>query len=301
MDISERTILITGGGGFVGSHLADALYDGNAVRILDDFSSGKRANVPKEARVLEGDVRDEDLLSEAFEGVDLVFHEAAVVSVPESVAEPLPCHDVTVDGTIAVLEHAREVDARVVVASSAAVYGHPDYIPIDESHPLEPTSPYGIDKITVDQYTRLYHDLYDLDTVALRYFNIYGPRQTAGDYSGVVSIFRDQATTGQPITVDGDGTQTRDFVHVDDVVQANLLAATTDHVGEAYNIGTGNETSVLTLAETFHRLTETDTEIVHQNSRPGDIDHSVADISKAQEKLGYTPEIRLDEGLRTLL
>jgi len=298
--VSGQTVLITGGAGFIGSHLADALVEHNDVIVLDNLSTGKRGNVPDGATFVEGDVRDADVVADVTDGVDLIFHKAAVVSVERSIDEPAFSHEVNFDGTLTLLEAARRVDARVVFASSAAIYGDPDTLPITESDPVDPQSPYGIDKCAADQYLRAYHDLYGLETVALRYFNAYGPRQTASDYSGVISIFGEQARAGEPITVDGDGTQTRDFVHVSDVVTANLLAATTEHVGTAYNIGTGGETSIRSLAETIQATVGTDSPIVHGDPRPGDIQRSRADITTARERLGYEPSVPLEKGLATL-
>lgn len=299
-DLAGETVLITGGAGFIGSHVADALVADNDVTVLDDLSTGTRENVPAGATFVEGDVRDRETLASAAEDADVIFHEAAVVSVERSVEEPEFCHDVNLDGTLRVLEAARRADARVVFASSAAIYGEPDTVPISETEPTDPTSPYGIDKCAADQYVRAYHDLYGLETVALRYFNVYGPRQTAGDYSGVISIFREQARNGDPITVEGDGTQTRDFVHVSDVVRANLLAATTDHVGAAYNVATGEETSIRDLAETTRAIADSASEVVHTDPRPGDIDRSVADVANARERLGFEPKVTLEDGLATL-
>jgi len=298
--VSGQTVLITGGAGFIGSHLADVLVEHNDVIVLDNLSTGKRGNVPDGATFVEGDVRDADVVADVTDGVDLIFHKAAVVSVERSIDEPAFSHEVNFDGTLTLLEAARRVDARVVFASSAAIYGDPDTLPITESDPVDPQSPYGIDKCAADQYLRAYHDLYGLETVALRYFNAYGPRQTASDYSGVISIFGEQARAGEPITVDGDGTQTRDFVHVSDVVTANLLAATTEHVGTAYNIGTGGETSIRSLAETIQATVGTDSPIVHGDPRPGDIQRSRADITTARERLGYEPSVPLEKGLATL-
>ncbi|WP_275883122.1 NAD-dependent epimerase/dehydratase family protein [Halorhabdus sp. BNX81] len=299
--VTGQTVVITGGAGFIGSHLADALVETNDVIVLDDLSTGARENVPDGATFVKGDVRDPATVAEVTDGVDLIFHEAAVVSVEQSIDEPEFCHDVNFDGTLQILEAARREDARVVFASSAAIYGEPTSLPLTESEPVAPQSPYGIDKCSADQYLRTYHDLYGLETVALRYFNVYGPRQTASDYSGVISIFREQAQAGEPITVDGDGTQTRDFVHVADVVQANLRAATTEHVGTAYNVGTGEETSIRTLAETTQRVTDSDSPIVHRDPRPGDIAHSRADVTKARQRLGYEPSVSLEDGLATLV
>ncbi|WP_458190473.1 NAD-dependent epimerase/dehydratase family protein [Haladaptatus sp. NG-WS-4] len=295
-----RTVLVTGGAGFVGSHLTAALVAENDVRVLDDFSSGDRENVPEDATVVKGDVRDPSAVREAMDGVDIVYHEAAMVSVERSVEQPLPSHAVTGDGSLVVLDHARREDARVVLASSAAVYGHPETVPISESASKSPTSPYGIDKLTADLYVRRYHDLYGLETVSLRYFNVYGPGQNP-EYSAVVQVFIDQARRGGPITVDGDGAQTRDFVHVSDVVQANLRAGTTDQTGVAFNVGTGESVTIRELAETVRDVTDSDADIVHTDPRPGDIDHSRADISRARDELGYEPTVSLSEGLASLV
>jgi UDP-glucose 4-epimerase len=298
--IRDSTVLMTGGAGFIGSHLVDALAPQNEVRVLDDFSSGDRAALPDDVTVIEGDVRDPDALQRAARGVDVVFHQAAVVSVSRTVDEPRRSNRTNLEAGLLVLEQARQEDARVVVASSAAVYGHPDALPIPETAATDPTSPYGVQKLALDQYARLYEDLYDLPTVALRYFNVYGPRQR-GPYSGVISTFIEQPRAGDPITVQGDGEQSRDFVHVGDVVRANLLAATTDAVGEAYNVGTGRRTSIRELAEVVRDVTDSSSPIVHRPSRPGDIRHSGADTSKATRTLGFDASVGLESGLRSLV
>lgn len=297
--VSGQTVLVTGGAGFVGSHLAEALVADNEVRVLDDLSGGSRDHVPVDAELVEGDVCDPETVAGAMDGADLVFHEAALVSVEESVRDPRASQRVNAGATLDVLEQAREEDARVVLASSAAVYGHPESVPVSEGDPKEPTSPYGIDKLALDHYARRYHDLYGLETVPLRYFNVYGPRQNP-EYSAVVSVFFRQASEGGPITVEGDGEQTRDFVHVSDVVRANLLAATTDRVGEPFNVGTASSVTVNELAETVVEVTDSDAEITHVDPRPGDIRHSEADISKARAELGYEPTVSLEDGLRDL-
>ena len=299
-DISGRTALVTGGAGFVGSHVARALAGDNEVRVLDDLSTGRAANVPESATLYEGDLLDEELLAEAMAGADLVFHQAGLVSVPKSVERPVESNRVNVGGTLAVLEAAREVDARVVLASSVAVFGSPESVPIAEDHPTDPASPYATDKLSIDHYARVYNRLYDLETVVLRYFNVYGPGQSGGQYAGVVRTFLDQAESGGPLTVEGDGAQTRDFVHVADVVRANLAAATTDHVGEAFNVGTGESVTVRELADLIVDATDADAEVVHVDPRPGDIRRSRADPSKAEELLGFAPRVDLEDGLRQL-
>ncbi|MDB9252934.1 NAD-dependent epimerase/dehydratase family protein [Halorubrum ezzemoulense] len=297
-DLSDnQTVLITGGAGFIGSHLSETLLRDNDVRVFDALTTGNRSNVPTEATLFEADLRDKDDLTNAVAGTDLIFHEAALVSVARSIENPLTSHEINAEAALRLLEAARLQNARVVLASSAAIYGHPESVPITEDQSKEPTSPYGLDKLTLDHYARLYHDRYDLETVALRYFNVYGPRQVASDYSGVISIFIDQALSGENITVHGDGEQTRDFVYIDDVVQANLNAATTDAVGEAYNVGTGESVTIRELAELIQDITDTDSDIVHTDARTGDIEHSKADISKAKADLEYEPTISLREGL----
>jgi len=300
-NLTGQKVLVTGGAGFIGSHLADTLVEQNEVIVVDDLSAGKREYVPDEATFRNVDLTNPGVIEDLTATVDIVFHQAAIVSVQRSINQPLETHEINTDATLRLLECAREYGFRVVVASSAAIYGHPDSLPVQETDSKTPTSPYGADKLTIDHYARLYYDLYDVETVALRYFNIFGPRQRAGDYGGVISIFREQALDDSSITVNGDGTQTRDFVHVDDVVDANLRAATTDHVGEAYNIGSGEQTSIQSLAEQVRDITDSDSDIVHTDPRSGEIDASVADIMKAERKLGYKSNISLEEGLRTLV
>jgi UDP-glucose 4-epimerase len=298
---TDSSILVTGGAGFIGSRLVAALADDNDVRILDDCSRGSRAAVPDAVEFVDGDVRDASTVAGATADADVVFHLAANISVDRSVAAPVESHHVNVDGTLHVLEAAREADARVVFASSAAVYGEPASIPVAESDRKTPSSPYGAEKLSADRYVRLYADLYDLETVSLRYFNVYGPGGLATDYSGVIDAFLTRARDGDDLPVHGDGTQTRDFVHVSDVVRANLLAAVTDRVGTAYNVGTGESVTINRLAELIVDVTGSDSEVVHTSPRAGDIDESEASIDRAREALGYRPRVSLREGLETLV
>ena len=294
-------MLVTGGAGFIGGHIVDALVADNDVRVLDSGRTGDLSAVPDEAELIEGDVRDEAAVDQAMTDVDVVFHEAAVVSVAESVEEPVESNDVNLSGTLAVLDAARREDARLVFASSAAVYGDPERVPVSEDDPTDPLSPYGLQKLAADRYVRMYADLYDLPTVPLRYFNVYGPGQTGGDYAGVITAFLNRIQEGKPPVIHGDGTQTRDFVHVSDIVQANLLAATTDATGEAYNVGTGESVTIRELADTLVDVTGADVESEHGPARDGDIDESEADISKARDRLGYEPGTTLHEGLADLV
>ena len=299
--ISDCQVLVTGGGGFIGSHLASALAADNRVRVLDDFSTGRRANLPEDVTVIEGDVRDEQTVDAAMDDVDVVFHEAAMVSVPESVEQPVDCHELNGTATVDVFDCARRHDARVVFASSAAVYGTPDVVPISEDAPTGPNSPYGFEKHLGEQYARFYTEQYGLPTVPLRYFNVYGPRGLDGEYAGVIGTFVRQAQAGEPLTVEGDGEQTRDFVHVDDVVRANLLAATTDAVGRPFNVGTGRSSSINELAETVRDVVGSDIAINHVPGRTNDIEQSEADLGDARELLGYEPTMSLRDGLEATL
>jgi UDP-glucose 4-epimerase len=298
---TDRSILVTGGAGFIGGRLVETLVDDNDVRILDNCTYGSRSTVPDATEFIEGDVRDAATVDRACADVDIVFHQAANISVDRSIEDPVESHRVNVDGTLNVLEAARAADARVVFASSAAVYGEPSTVPVTESHIKSPSSPYGAEKLSADRYVRLYADLYDLEAVPLRYFNVYGPGGTATDYSGVIDVFLTRARRDEDLLVHGDGTQTRDFVHVSDVVQANLLAAGTDHVGDAYNVGTGESVTISRLAELIVDVTDSASDIVHTSPRAGDIDESEADMRRARNRLGYRPRTTLRDGLESLV
>lgn len=300
-ELSGRRVLVTGGAGFVGSHLVDSLASANDVTVLDDCSTGDAASLPDDVALVEADVADPDALARATPEDGVVFHCAARTSVERSVSDPVATHETNCEGSLRVLEAARRADARVVLSSSAAVYGDPESLPVHETDSKRPRSPYGIQKLSADHLARAYHDLHGLETVALRYFNVYGPRQRADDYAGVIAAFRRQARAGDPLTVHGDGGQTRDFVHVSDVVAANLAAARTDAVGRAYNVGTGEATSVRDLAALVRDLTESDAPVVHETGRPGDVRHSRADVSRARADLDYAPSVDVTDGLARLL
>lgn len=297
--LAGRRVLVTGGAGFVGSRLARKLTERCEVRVLDDLSTGSRSAVPDGATFHQGDICDRETVEAAADGVDVVFHLAGLVSVSESVDRPVTTHATNATGTLNILEAARRADTRVVLASSAAIYGHPETVPIAEDHPKRPSSPYGLSKLSTDWHARLYQELYGLPTVALRYFNVYGPGATS-DYAGVIETFLQQAMDGGPLTVHGDGAQTRDFVHVDDVVAANLGAAVTDCVGRAYNVGTGTAHSIAELAELVEEATGADLDVVHTAGRSGDIGESCADISRARRDLGYEPTLGLRTGLELI-
>lgn len=297
---THQSILVTGGAGFIGSHLVEELAPDNDVVVLDNLSGGRREWIDDQATLIEGDIRNEQTVDEATTDVDLIFHLAANVSVQRSVETPVESHATNVGGTLRLLEHARKENARFVLASSAAIYGDPESIPIRESDPKQPTSPYGLEKHSADQYCRLYHDLYGVETVVLRYFNVYGPRQRGGQYSGVIDVFLEQASQGADITVHGEGRQTRDFVHVDDVVVANCLAAVNGTPGEAYNVGTGEKISIRELAELVGESAETKSDIVHIEAREGDIEQSCPSIEKIQANLEFDPRRSLEAELETL-
>ncbi|AEH36954.1 NAD-dependent epimerase/dehydratase family protein [Halopiger xanaduensis] len=298
--LSEKEILITGGAGFIGSNIVEALVDENEVRVLDNLSSGSRSNVPDEATLIEGDIRNDDDLDRATADVDVIFHQAALISVEKSMHHPELTHDINVTATLKLLKRAHDESARFVFASSAAVYGQPESVPISEDAPTNPTSPYGVSKLAAEEYVQLYIEEFDLDAVILRYFNVYGPGQLDSDYSAVIGVFVEQATTGNEITVEGDGTQTRDFVHVQDIVRANLLALHSEATG-VFNVGTGESVSILELAETIREIANSESEIVHVDARPSDIEKSRADISKLKSNFGFSPSVSLEKGLATLI
>lgn len=299
-----RRALVTGGAGFIGSHLAEQLLaEGFEVRILDDFSSGRRENLVgfrDAVELLEGDLRDTALLARAVAGIDVVFHEAAVPSVPSSVAEPERTNDVNVTGTLSLLEHARKADVRrVVFAASSAAYGDAAALPNVESLPPQPLSPYALQKVTGEQYCKLYTELYGLETVALRYFNVYGPRQNpASDYAAVIPKFVSASLEGRAAQIYGDGGQTRDFIYVADVARANLLAADSEAaVGKLMNIAGGGRISLNELLEHIRELCGGGLPPVHHPARQGDIRDSQADIGRARELLGFEVQTPIETGL----
>jgi UDP-N-acetylglucosamine/UDP-N-acetyl-alpha-D-glucosaminouronate 4-epimerase len=298
--------LVTGGAGFIGSHISDRLLaDGHRVRILDNFSTGKHENIPDsdDVEVIEGDVGDYDTVCASMEQVDRVFHEAAIASVPETVGNPLASERVNYRGTLNILEAARHAAVqRVVFACSAAVYGDLPELPKQESMPVKPLSPYAVDKLASEQACQMYTHLYGLETVSLRYFNVFGPRQDpSSPYSGVISIFSDLLKQGKQPTIYGDGEQTRDFVYVSDVVEANIRAATAPSAaGRAINIATGSKLSINELLMTICNIEGMPFEPQYEPGRQGDIKHSRADIHAAREYLEWQPQVGFEAGLREL-
>ncbi|MBI2393614.1 MAG: SDR family oxidoreductase [Deltaproteobacteria bacterium] len=302
-------VLVTGGAGFIGSHLVTRLLgDGHDVRVLDDLSTGKRENLAHlaaaDVELVVGDVRDGATVDACARGCEVVFHEAAIVSVPYSVEHPQTSHDVNLQGTLNVLLAARAQGVRrVVFACSAAVYGDEPTLPKREDMAASPISPYGIEKIAGEQYVLAWPKLYGVEGVSLRYFNVFGPRQDPrSPYSGVISVFVDRARAGREITVFGDGEQSRDFVFVEDVVQANVLAATVPSAsGRAYNIGRGARTTLNELLAMLERIVDRPLAVRHEPPRAGDIRDSLADVSRAREELGFAPRVAIEEGLRRLI
>jgi nucleoside-diphosphate-sugar epimerase len=308
LDFSE--ILVTGGAGFIGSHIVDRLLDeGLKVRVLDNCSTGEKKNLAqhqnkKSFQFIEGDIRNFDLVKKTVKGADAVIHEAALVSVTRSVENPLLSNEVNVTGTVNLLKAC--VDAHVkrfIYASSCAVYGDTETLPNHENLTPKPLSPYAADKLAAENYAKVFHDVYGLETVSLRYFNVYGPRQKYGPYSGVISIFINLLLENKPPIIYGDGKQTRDFINVKDVVEANMLALSKRKtVGEVFNISTGEATTINKLTETIQKIMgKTFLKPVHTEPRPGDIKHSYGDISKARRKLEYEPKVQLEKGLSELV
>jgi UDP-glucose 4-epimerase len=273
--------------------------------VLDNFSSGKRENLPpgSEVEIIEGDVSDFDTVRKAMDGVDVAFHEAAIASVPDTVRDPLASARVNYVGTVNVLEAARQAGTkRVMFADSAAVYGDLPELPKREDMPVKPLSPYAIDKLASEDACRVYHHLYGLETVCLRYFNVFGPRQDpSSPYSGVISIFSDALKSDKRPLIFGDGEQTRDFVYVADVVEANIRAATApDAAGRAINVATGSTITVNDMLKTICKLQGTEFDPEYMPAREGDIRHSYADISMARELLQWQPVVGFEDGLKKL-
>ena len=313
--------LVTGGAGFIGSHIVEELLRrGDNVRVLDDFSSGTHENLeairgspgsstgrgspgsstgPGNLEILEGDLRDADTVRAAVQDIELVFHLAAFVSVPQSMSDPETCFAVNVGGTVALLEASRRAGVRkVVLSSSTAVYGEPAVFPTTEETPLLPLSPYALSKQVNELYARLYTQTLGLPVTALRYYNVYGPRQRPdSDYAAAIPIFVRQLASGEPITIYGDGKQSRDFIFVKDVVRANLLAAESDAAGEAFNICSGRETNLLNLLEELSKISPHQPEVHFTSPRPGDIYRSAGSPEKAARALGFRAETALAIGL----
>ena len=296
-------VLITGGAGFIGRHIAEYFQDRAEVRIIDNLRSGLKSNLSGlKCELIVGSILDRDLVREAMRGVDFVFHLAAMVSVQESVQKPNECAEINVGGTAIVLEEAARARAKkLIFSSSAAIYGDNPTIPKVESMPTEPKSPYATGKGEAERYCRSFTDEERLPTVCLRYFNVFGPYQNpASEYSAAIPAFIEKAFRNQPITIFGDGRQTRDFIYVKDVVAANAFFALKSHATDVFNVGCGREITITDLALTILSLASSSSTIEYEAERPHDVKHSIANIDKIQTA-GFKPVCDLSGGLRTTI
>lgn len=300
--------LVTGGAGFIGSNIVEALVRRKEqVRVLDNFATGRRENVApwiKQIELLEGDVRDPETLRRAMAGVDYVLHQAALPSVPRSIADPMETHACNATGTLNVLLAARQAGIkRLVYASSSSVYGDSPTLPKREDTPTDPLSPYAVSKLAGEHYCRAFYQVYGLETVCLRYFNVFGPRQDpTSQYAAVVPKFVAAMLDGRAPTIYGDGTQSRDFTYVANVVQANLLACRAEGVGgEVFNVACGERSTVLELVAQLERALGKEARPEFAPPRPGEIRHSLADVAKAGERLGYAPAVGFGEGIERVV
>lgn len=296
--------LVTGGAGFIGSHLVEALLElGHFVRVLDNFDTGRVENLNfphRDAEIVEGSIEDYPVVQKAMTGIDYVLHQAARGSVPRSIEDPFGTHNVNITGTLNVLNAAREAKVRrVVSASSSSVYGETPTLPKVETMLPAPKSPYAVSKLVLEHYSSVFHHVYAMETVALKYFNVYGPRQNPNlQYSAVIPIFIKNMLEGKRCTIYGDGEQTRDFTFITDCIRANLLACKADGVsGEVFNIAYGVQTTVNQLFSVLSEILGNQLEPVYKPARPGDVRYSYADIKKASAALQYRPEFTLKEGL----
>jgi UDP-glucose 4-epimerase len=293
--------LVTGGAGFIGSNISRHLLDlGHEVTILDNMLSGYRSNVQAlpGARFMEGDVRDPEAVKEAISGCEVVFHKAASVGNKRSIDNPLDDAEINVLGTLQVLEACRREGVRkIVTASSAGIFGELVTMPILENHPLEPDSPYGCTKLAQEKLCLVYAKLYEIEAVCLRYFNVYGPNQRFDAYGNVIPIFVFKMLRGEQLTIFGDGDQTRDFINVNDVVQANLKAAFAEGLSGAFNLGSGSRITINDLVKKISIAADIEPDVVYGPERPGDVRHSLADVSAAREGFGFEPAVEMDQGL----
>jgi len=305
-----KRYLVTGGAGFIGSHIVERLLrEASWVRVLDNFSTGNRANLefpPEVARagrleVIEGDLRDRAQVERAADGIEVIYHQAALASVQRSIQWPAEVNAVNIEGTLEVLEAARRAGARrVVFAGSSSVYGNAADLPKHEEQRPVPLSPYAVTKLAGEEYMRVFHQVYGLETVTLRYFNVFGPRQTAdSEYSAVIPIFLSQLKRGERPVIYGDGEQSRDFTYVGDVVEANLKAAVAPGApGQTINIACGRRHTIKQLCQQLIQFSGLDLTPIHADPRSGDVRHSQADISRARAILGYSPAVEFETGLQ---
>lgn len=297
--------LVTGGAGFIGSHLAEFLADrGHRVRVLDNLLTGRFENMTSfldRVEFINGDIRDIATCRRAVAGVDYILHQAALPSVPRSIENPALAHDINVNGTLNVLVAARDAGVKnVVLASSSSVYGDDPELPKREGREGKPLSPYALTKLLNEKYAKMFFELYGLRTVALRYFNVFGPRQDpASQYAAVIPLFITCVLGGKAPVIYGDGEQSRDFTYVANVVEANVMAAECDAgAGQVFNVACGESLTVNGLLAAVNRVLGTDISPRYEDPRPGDVRHSLADIARAREVLGYAPRVTFEEGLR---
>jgi len=297
--------LVTGAAGFIGSHIAETLVNqGERVKVLDNFVTGKRENLAPfldQIELVEGDLRNPSDVSRAVEGVEIVFHEGALPSVPKSVEDPVGSNESNITGTLNLLMAARDAGVRrVVYAASSSAYGDSPTLPKEETMTPAPLSPYATQKYVGELYCRNFYDLFGLETVALRYFNVFGPRQDPmSQYAAVIPKFITALAEGKPPTIYGDGEQSRDFTYVENVVRANLLAARAEGIaGQMMNFACGERYTLNEILAKLQKIMKTDIKPIFADSRPGDVKHSLADIRKSRELLGYTPHVSLEEGLK---
>lgn len=303
----QARYLITGGAGFIGSHIAETLLkQGETVHVFDNLLTGKRSNLEvlhrygKQVEIIDGDLRNMQAIKAAVEGVEVIFHQAALASVPRSISDPVNSLEININGTQNILLAARDAKVRrVVYASSSSVYGNTPTLPKHEAMPTAPMSPYAVQKLTAELLCGVFTRIYGLETVALRYFNVFGPRQDPGsEYAAVIPRFLTALLEGRQPVVFGDGEQTRDFTFIANVVQANLLAASApDAVGEAMNIGYGERISLNEVLSLAGELLNRPVQAEYRDPRPGDVRDSLADISKARRLLGYNPAVNFREGM----
>lgn len=301
----KRAYLVTGGAGFIGSHIAERLVnDGHSVRVLDNLYAGREANLePFRSGVefIKGDIRDAQVVNEVTRDVDVVFHEAALGSVPRSVDDPITTHEVNITGTLNVFLAAREAGVkRVVYASSSSVYGETPVLPKREDMSPQPLSPYALSKLAGEHYASVFKHVYELEIVSLRYFNIFGPRQDPeSQYAAVIPRFLTALLEGKQPVVYGDGNQSRDFTYVENVVNANLLAAEAEGLaGKAFNVACGGRYSLLELLAKLKKILGSDIKAIHEPARAGDVRDSQASVEAAERELGYKVSVEFDEGLR---
>lgn len=301
----KRAYLVTGGAGFIGSHISERLVrDGHNVRVLDDFSSGKESNLDSfrnDIEIIHGDIRNADVVKHATTGVDIVFHEAALGSVPRSVADPITTHEVNMTGTLNVFLAARDAGVkRVVYASSSSVYGETPVLPKSEEMIPQPLSPYALSKLVGEHYSSVFKQVYGFEIVSLRYFNIFGPRQDPeSQYAAVVPRFITALLSGKAPVVYGDGLQSRDFTYVDNVVNANLLASEAEGIaGRAFNVACGGRYTLLELLARLKAILGSGIEPIHEAARAGDVRDSQASIDAAERGFGYRVSVDFDEGVR---